>query len=89
MKLLRLFSQNILFIVTLFLLAFIPLYPKLPLVDVRNTWVYIRVEDFLILFTLLLWGILFFRKKISLRTPLTLSIFFFWIVSAVATIHGV
>src|SRR3989344_4263510 len=40
--------NNILFLCTLFLLMFIPLYPKLPLLDVRNTWVYIRAEDFIV-----------------------------------------
>lgn len=74
---------------TLILLAFIPLYPKLPLLDIRNTWVYIRVEDFVVLFVLLWWGTLFVRNKASLKTPLTIPILLFWIVGAVATIHGI
>src|SRR3989344_3555532 len=46
-------SDNVLFVETIFLLAFIPLYPKLPLLDIKNTWVYIRAEDFVVLFVLL------------------------------------
>lgn len=89
MKILRFIGDNIFFIFTLFLLAFIPLYPKLPLVDVKNTWVYIRAEDFVVVFILLVWLILFIRKKITLKTPITLPILLFWIIGAVATIHGV
>src|SRR3990167_4430319 len=81
--------ENILFIETIALLAFIPLFPKLPLLDIKNTWVYIRAEDFIVLFVLLSWLVLLFRKKITLRTPLTLPIFFFWLIGGIATIHGV
>ncbi|MFZ5845286.1 MAG: O-antigen ligase family protein [Patescibacteria group bacterium] len=73
---------------TLFLLAFIPLYPKLPLFDIKNTWVYVRVEDFVVLFVLLFWGILTVRHKLSLKTPLTLPILLFWAIGLIATLHG-
>ena len=82
-------SDNILFVLTLFLLAFIPLYPKIPLLDVHNTWVYVRAEDFVVLLTLLFWIALLFRKKITLRTPLTVPILIFWIIGAIATVHGI
>lgn len=80
---------NLLFVEALFLLAFIPLFPKIPIFDVRNTWVYIRGEDFVVLAVLLSWLALLFRKKIALKTPLTLPILIFWIIGAVSTIHGV
>ena len=81
--------NNILFLSTLVLLMFIPLYPKLPLLDVQNTWVYIRAEDFLVIFVLALWLFLFFKKKVTIKTPLTLSIMIYWLIGALATIHGV
>ncbi len=73
----------------LFLLAFIPLYPKLPLLDIRNTWVYIRVEDFVVLFILLWWGILVARSRLTLKTPLTFPILLFWLIGVIATLHGI
>lgn len=82
-------SENILFLCTLVLISFIPLYPKLPLLDIKNTWVYVRVEDFLVLFAFFLWVSLLVKKKITLKTPLTIPILTFWIVGALATIHGV
>ena len=89
MKIINWISENILFLITLFLLAFIPLYPKIPLIDVKNTWVYIRVEDFLILGTLFVWVVQIIRGKASLKTPLTMPILIFWLVGAVATIHAI
>lgn len=81
--------ENILFIETIVLLVLIPLFPKLPLLDIKNTWVYIRAEDFVVLFVLLSWLVLLFKKKISLRTPLTLPILIFWLIGGIATIHGI
>ena len=81
--------DNILFLETLFLLSFIPLFPKLPILDVKNTWVYIRGEDFVVFFVLLSWIFLLLKQKITLRTPLTISIITFWIIGAIATMHGV
>lgn len=87
-KLFAFCKENIFFLGTLALLAFIPLYPKLPLVDIRHTWVYVRVEDFVVLFTLLTWGVTALRRNNGLHTPLTIPILFFWAIGAVATIHG-
>lgn len=89
MKILTWISENMLFLISLFLLAFIPLYPKLPLIDIKNTWVYIRLEDFFVVLSLVVWVVLFLRRKIRLQTPLTLPIMIFWIIGAIATIHGV
>lgn len=81
--------NNLLFLCTILLLVVIPLYPKLPLLDIKNTWVYVRVEDFLVLAVTCIWLVYFIRKKITLHTPLTIPIFAFWIIGALATIHGI
>lgn len=89
MKILRWIRDNFLFTFTVFLLAFIPLYPKLPLLDVVNTWVYVRAEDFVVVLAVLIWVAMLLLKKITLRTPLTLPILVFWIVGGLSTFHGV
>jgi hypothetical protein len=88
-KILSFIKNNFLFLITLFLLAFIPLYPKIPIVDIRNTWVYIRLEDFIVLFVLLFWVALLYLKKISFKTPLTLPILIFWSIGVISTLHGI
>lgn len=87
-KLLTRLGSGWLQLVVVFLFIFIPLYPKLPLLDVRHTWVYVRVEDFIVFFALCTWVVLVLRKKISLHSPLTFPIFVFWIIGAISTIHG-
>jgi len=88
-KLFDWFKQNWQTATVLFLLAFIPLYPKLPVIDIKHTWVYVRLEDFVVLFVLFCWAFLVARKKISLKTPLTVPILLFWIIGLVATIHSI
>lgn len=88
-KILNFLSNNLLFVLTIFLLVFIPLYPKIPLVDIQNTWVYVRAEDFFVFIVLAVWATYLVRNKISLRTPLTIPIFLFWIIGAASTIHGI
>lgn len=89
MKVVQFIRQHIFLVLAIFYIAFIPLYPKLPILDVKNTWVYIRIEDFLLAFTTLLLGIQLIRRKITVDTPLTLPILTFWIIGAIATIQGV
>ena len=89
MQLLKWIWHNALFLVTLFLLAFIPLYPKIPLIDIENTWVYIRLEDIIVVFVFLIWGTFFLFKKVTLKTPLTFPIMLFWIIGGLSTFHGV
>ena len=74
---------------SLFLLAFIPLYPKLPLLDIRNTWVYVRVEDFLVLFVLLAWGITLVKDKPLIKSPITIPVLLFWLAGGLSTIHSI
>ncbi len=88
MKLLKWIANNSLFFCSLFLLAFIPLYPKLPLISVTHINVYIRLEDFLIFLVVLFYLFQVVRKKASWRSPLTIAIFSFWLVGLVATILG-
>ncbi len=88
-KLLQSLRDHSLLFVTLGLIVFIPLYPKLPVLDVRHTWVYVRLEDFVVLGILLWWAILLVRRRVSLVTPITVPILLFWLIGAVGTIHGI
>jgi hypothetical protein len=78
--------DNILFLETLFILVFIPLFPKIPVLDIKNTWVYIRTEDFIVFFVFIT---LLIKEKITFKTPITLPILAFWTIGAIATMHGV
>jgi hypothetical protein len=79
-KLITWFDTSALKTAILFLLLFIPLYPKLPLANVPHTWVYIRLEDIAIAITYFIWFILFLRKKVSFKSPLTIPIGIYWLM---------
>ena len=72
----------------LFLLFFIPVYPKLPLFDIRHTWVYIRLEDVLVALLAVGYLITVLRKKSVLRTPLTLPILLYWLIGGISALHA-
>lgn len=62
----RLSLSNILFFLVLFLFAFIPLYPKFPLFNIKGTFVAIRLEDLFIGIALFLW-VIYLVKSSKLR----------------------
>lgn len=65
-KWLAVLDENLLFLISAFLLAFIPLFPKLPLFEaIPGYIVRVRIEDFLIGGALLIWVIQLWRGKNS------------------------
>ncbi len=87
-KLFEWLDDNILKIGVGFLLFFIPLWPKLPLVGVARTWVYIRLEDVFLALVVAIWILQLFRRKVSLRTPLSMPIFVYWLVGGISLIFS-
>lgn len=82
-------KSNIFESAVILLLAFIPLYPKFPLIGVPNTWVYIRLEDFIIAFFV---GVLFVQtilRKNKIDGALSKPIFFYWLVGGISTILAI
>jgi hypothetical protein len=67
-SLVKFLDQNIILILGGFLLAFIPLYPKIPLFSpIEEYIVRVRLEDIFILITVLIWFIQVLRKKINIH----------------------
>lgn len=83
-------DTHILLIFSTFLLAFIPLYPKIPLFDLIEGYIVrVRLEDFLIAFGILIYFVQVIRKKITLHSPLTKIIFAYSIIGFLSTISGI
>src|SRR3989344_2027588 len=78
-KLLALVDEYLLFALTLFLLAFIPLYPKKPLFDIIPGYIVrVRLEDLFISLTFGVWLIQLWRRKVSFGpNPLAKPILFY------------
>ena len=84
-------DNNILSILAGFLLIFIPLYPKVPLLEVIPGYIVrIRLEDFFIGFTIIIWFIWLFRKKITLKNnPLLIPILIYLIVGLLSVLSAI
>ncbi|PIP32196.1 hypothetical protein COV53_00350 [Candidatus Gottesmanbacteria bacterium CG11_big_fil_rev_8_21_14_0_20_37_11] len=67
LKLLRWLDNYLLSLFAGFLIIFIPLYPKLPLLDALPGYIVrVRLEDFVVSFCILLWCLQFLRGRINL-----------------------
>ncbi len=71
------------------LLVFIPLYPKLPLAGISHTWVYIRLEDIFIAFTVGIWLILLIKRKVKLPEVVSYPLVLFWLVGFISTAYAI
>lgn len=80
-------SSNPLFVLSTFLISFIPLFPKIPLFDILPGYIVrVRVEDFLILLAAIIWlKDAFFSKK-GTNEKINWNTSYFWLVSIYATI---
>lgn len=79
------FYQRIVLGLFTFLIIFVPLYPKFPLLSVPGTYVSIRLEDFLIAFTILLWAIYQLLYNLKIFKTITFQVFLlFWFVGFVS-----
>ncbi len=63
-------DDNLLLILSGLLLVFIPLYPKIPLFSpIEQYIVRVRLEDILVLLTVLVWIVQVIRRKVVWKTP--------------------
>lgn len=84
--------KTILFWYAILLLVFIPLYPKFPLFNVKGTFVAVRIEDFLILVSVLLWGLYLLlsrRLKDIFKDHLSKAILLFFFIGAVSLFSSI
>lgn len=84
--------HNILFFLIIFLFVFIPLYPKFPLLNIKGTFVAVRLEDLVIALTVSLWGIylvLSGNLRVFLKDKLTQAILLFFFIGSVSTFSAI
>lgn len=82
----------VIFLVILFLFAFIPLYPKFPLINIKGTFVAVRIEDIIIGLVVLLWIVYLVvadKLRFFLSDKLNQAIMLFFFIGAVSTFSAV
>jgi len=71
------------------LLVFIPLYPKLPAIEVPQTHVRIRLEDFVVFLAFLTsLPFLYQERKKIFKQPISQAIIIYWLVGLASTISA-
>lgn len=89
-KLWNWFDEYFLLSAVAFLIAFIPLYPKIPIADIIPGYIVrIRLEDLFIAVFGVWWGIQVLRQKVHWKTPLTLFVLAYAISGFLSNILGV
>lgn len=89
-KLVSWFDQYGLVVLTGFLIAFIPLYPKIPYFSpIEQYNVRVRLEDFFVLLTAFLWGIQWLRRKIVWRSSMTWMIIAYLVIGLLSVLNAV
>jgi len=72
-------DKNLIKIFFSIFLVLIPLYPKLPLIDIEYTYIYIRFEDFFVGLFYLIFLIQLLRKKVKINWSLFRLFILFWL----------
>lgn len=86
-KFLQLIDNNLLRFGVAFAILFTALYPKLPSINIDNTWVYIRLEDFVILALAVIWCVQLLRRKASLPKPEGYAILLYWLAGLASLLY--
>ena len=82
-------TRNIGLVSILFFTAFIPLYPKLPIINVIRTWVYVRLEDFLVAAAIGIYLLICLKRRTAPKTPLTWPILVYWGVGTISAVFSI
>lgn len=89
-KVLKFLDDNCLFIWAIFLLLFIPLYPKIPLVDVLPGYIVrLRLEDIFVGIAFIFWLIWLLRGKIKFDFPIRYLVLAYLGIGAISILWNV
>lgn len=84
--------NSVIFLLVSFLFAFIPLYPKFPLLNIKGTFVAIRIEDFIIGLAVSLWVVYLFisdQLRPFLKDKLNQAIMLFFFIGVFSTASAI
>ncbi len=81
--------MNILKVVLLILLVFIPLYPKFPLTGVEGTYVAIRIDDVVVGSAVFLWFLFQLKNRLPIMKDRVFRLFLlYWLVGLTANLSA-
>ncbi|MBI2009626.1 MAG: O-antigen ligase family protein [Candidatus Chisholmbacteria bacterium] len=84
------FDDHILLVLASFLFVFIPLYPKFPLFDIIPGYIVrVRLEDFLVAATLLIWLVQVIRQKAKFHSLLLIPMVAYLVIGLLSMVSAV
>ncbi|MGI6278772.1 MAG: O-antigen ligase family protein [Patescibacteria group bacterium] len=88
-NLIKKINPSLVSVMVLVLLVFIPLYPKLPSLEIPGSYVRVRLEDFVVAITFLFaLPLIWQRKKSLFENKIGQAIIIYWLVGLAATISA-
>lgn len=81
-------DNNILKVLLVGYIFFIPLYPKIPLQAINYTYIAIRLEDLYVGITVFIFGIQFLRRKVNISKKWFFSFLAFWLAIFLSYFYG-
>ncbi len=87
-KSLKWLDDNILVILTIIFIFFIPLYPKLPLQMITYTYIAVRLEDIYVVLYVLIFFIQLVRRKVVLNQKFLWLFLAFWAAVFISFLYG-
>jgi hypothetical protein len=87
-NLLKWIDNNLIQVLLALFIFIIPLYPKLPFHMINYTYIAVRLEDFYVMFLLLVFGIQIIRKKVTLNKLFLIPFCLFWIAAFASFFYG-
>ncbi len=89
-SLLKWVDKNILLLLSSVLIAFIPLYPKIPLADLIPGYIVrARLEDVLVLITFVIWLVQAYRKKAAFNKTVFIFVALYSVFGILSIVSGV
>ncbi len=87
-KLISIWDKHVLSISVILILILIPLYPKFPFIRIPDTYISIRLEDFLIALLTLIFTIQLVRRKASVSKYYVIAFGAYWGLVFISLIFG-
>ncbi|MBP6993671.1 O-antigen ligase family protein [Candidatus Woesebacteria bacterium] len=83
-KIIEIYDRHVLLILTFLFLIIIPLYPKIPFIQIHDTYISIRLEDFFVAIASILFFVQALRRKVRWNKTMVILFVAFWSVGFIS-----
>ncbi len=88
-KLIQFYDRHVLSLLTVLFLIIIPLYPKIPFIQIHDTYISIRLEDFYVAFASAVFFVQVLRRKVQWNKTFVLLFIAFWSVGLISVAYNI